>query len=279
MQDKVCLITGATSGVGFMTAQALAQQGGRVILVGRDAGRGASSVERIKQATGNAAVDLLLADLSSQADIAKLAQRVQCRYERLDVLVNNAGAIFTKRHVSMDGVEMTLALNHLGYFLLTHLLLDILKASAPCRVVNVASSAHWRGRIRFDDLQGEKRFGGWQAYCQSKLANILFTYELANRLVGTHVTANALHPGFVATRFGHNNAGVMAQLIRAAQVLAISPEQGAETIIYLSASPEVEGVSGKYFVNKHETRSSPRSYDAAIAKALWHMSEAMVGLS
>lgn len=278
MQGKVCLITGATSGIGFVTAQALAQQGAHVVLVGRDATRGANSVAQIQRATGNDAVDLLLADLSSQADTSKLAETFQHRYERLDVLVNNAGAIFTQRQMSVDGLEMTLALNHLGYFLLTHLLLDMLKRSAPCRIVNVASSAHRRGRIHLDDLQGERTYNGWRAYCQSKLANVMFTYELANRLKDTHVTVNALHPGFVATRFGHNNAWVKAQLIRAVQMLAISAEKGAETTIYLSTAPEVEGVSGTYFVNKHKVRSSPQSYDAAIGKALWHMSEAMVGV-
>jgi retinol dehydrogenase 12 len=278
MQGKVCLITGATSGIGFVTAQALARQGARVVLVGRDATRGANSVVQIQRATGNDAVDFLLADLSSQADIAKLAETFQHRYERLDVLVNNAGAIFTQRQMSVDGLEMTLALNHLGYFLLTHLLLDMLKRSAPCRIVNVASSAHRRGRIHLDDLQGERTYNGWRAYCQSKLANVMFTYELANRLKETQVTANALHPGFVATRFGHNNAWVKAQLIRATQMLAISAEKGAETMIYLSTAPEVEGVSGTYFVNKREVRSSPQSYDAAIGKALWHVSEAMVGV-
>lgn len=279
MQGKVCLITGATSGIGFATAQALAQQGAQVVLVGRDATRGANSVAQIKQATGNDAVDLLLADLASQADIAELARTFQHRYERLDVLVNNAGAVFTERQLSVDGYEMTLALNHLGYFLLTHFLLDILKASAPCRIVNVASSAHRRGRIHLDDLQGERAFNGWRAYCHSKLANVMFTYELANRLQGTQVTANALHPGFVATRFGHNNGGIRAQFIRAAQLLASSAEKGAETIIYLSTSAEVEGVSGKYFVNKRDVPSSPRSYDAATGKALWQVSEAMTGAS
>jgi NAD(P)-dependent dehydrogenase (short-subunit alcohol dehydrogenase family) len=278
MQGKVCLITGATSGIGLVTAQAIAQQGAQVVLVGRDATRGANSVAQIKQATGNDAVNLLLADLSSQADIAALARTFQHRYTRLDVLINNAGAIFTERQVSVDGYEMTFALNHLGYFLLTYLLLDLIKASAPSRIVNVASNAHWRGRIRFDDLQGQRQFGGWRAYCQSKLANLMFTYELASRLQDTHVTANALHPGFVATRFGHNNAGLKALFIRATQVLAISAEKGAETLIYLATSPEVEGVSGKYFVNKREVRSSPQSYDATMSRALWHVSETMLGL-
>jgi NAD(P)-dependent dehydrogenase (short-subunit alcohol dehydrogenase family) len=173
---------------------------------------------------------------------------------------------------------MTWALNHLGYFLLTHRLLDMLKDSEPSRIVNVASSAHRRGRIHLDDLQGERTFGGWRAYCQSKLANIMFTYELANRLQNTQVTANALHPGFVATRFGHNNAGLSAKLLRATQVLAISSEKGAETIVYLASAPEVEGTNGKYFVNKRAVRSSPRSYDASVARTLWQHSETMVGL-
>lgn len=279
MRDKVCLITGATSGIGFVTAQALAQRGATVVMVGRDAARGADSVNRVKRATGNDAVDLLLADLSSQAQIADLAQTFLRRYDHLDVLINNAGAIFTERQMSVDGVEMTFALNHLGYFLLTHFLLDVLKSSAPSRIVNVASRAHEGGRIHFDDLQGERRYGGWRAYCQSKLANILFTYELARRLQDTQVTANVLHPGFVATRFGHNNTGAMAWLIRAAQVMAISEERGAETMIYLASSPEVEGVSGKYFVNSRETRSSSQSYDTAIAKGLWQVSETMAGLT
>ncbi len=279
MQDKVCLITGATSGIGLVTAQALAQRGATVVMAGRDETRGAEGVDQVKKATGNDAVDLLLADLSSQAQIAELAQTFQRRYDRLDVLVNNAGAIFTERQVSAEGIEMTFALNHLGYFLLTHLLLDILKSSAPSRIVNVASRAHQGGRILFDDLQGERRFSGWRSYCQSKLANILFTYELAERLKGTQVTANVLHPGFVATRFGHNNTGVMAWLIRAAQMMAISNERGAETMIYLATSPEVAGVSGKYFVNNRETQSSSQSNDTAVAQGLWQVSETMVGMT
>ncbi len=279
MQGKVCLITGATSGIGLVTAQALAQRGAHVVLVGRDATRGANSVEQIKHATGNDTVDLLLADLSSQADLNALAQTFRQRYERLDVLVNNAGALFTERQVSADGLEMTFALNHLGYFILTHRLLDILRASAPCRIINVASSAHQRGRIHLEDLQGEHTYGGWRAYCQSKLANIMFTYALAKRLQGTQITANTLHPGFVATRFGHNNSGLKAKFLRAAQVLAINSEKGAETMIYLSSSPEVASVSGKYFVNKHDVPSSSRSYDEAIATALWQTSETMASLN
>jgi NAD(P)-dependent dehydrogenase (short-subunit alcohol dehydrogenase family) len=232
---------------------------------------------RITQATGNARVELLLADLSVQAQVHQLAEAVQRRFNRLDVLLNNAGALFTKRLVSADGLEMTLALNHLGYFLLTRLLLDTLKASAPARIINVASNAHHGARINFVDVQGEHHYGGWRAYCQSKLANILFTYELASRLEGTGITANAVHPGFVATGFGRNNRGLVALFMRLAQLTALSPERGAETLIYLAASPEVAGVTGKYFVNKRPVQSSPMSYHAATAQRLWQLSEQLVG--
>jgi NAD(P)-dependent dehydrogenase (short-subunit alcohol dehydrogenase family) len=272
-------VTGATSGIGLITAQALAQQGAIVVLVGRDPNRGAAAVERITRATGNDAISLVLADLSSQAQIVQLAQEFHDHFDRLDVLVNNAGALFARRKVSVDGIEMTLALNHLGYFLLTHLLLDTIKASANARIVNVASGAHRAGHIDFDDLQGERRYGGWRAYCQSKLANILFTYELAARLAGTGVTANVLHPGFVATNFGHNNGGPFAWLIRIAQVAALSPQQGADTVIHLAASPDVADFTGRYFIKKRAVQSSKESYDKSIGLRLWQVSENMLGLS
>ena len=278
IHGKLCLVTGATSGIGLVTAQALAQQGATVVLVGRDPKRGAAAVERITRETGNDAVSLILADLSSQAQIVQLAQEFHDHFDRLDVLVNNAGALFAKRQLSVDGFEMTLALNHLGYFLLTHLLLDTIKASPHARIVNVASGAHRAGHIDFDDLQGERRYGGWRAYCQSKLANILFTYELTARLEGTGVTANVMHPGFVATKFGHNNSGPFAWLIRGMQVAALSPQQGAETIIHLAASPEVADITGGYFIKKRAVRSSRESYDKSIANRLWQISEEMVGL-
>jgi NAD(P)-dependent dehydrogenase (short-subunit alcohol dehydrogenase family) len=278
MQGKVCLVTGATSGIGAVTAHALARQGATVVVVARQAERGTATVRHIMQQTGQANVALLLADLSAQAQVRQLAAAFQRRFDRLDVLLNNAGALFTKRLLSADGLEMTLALNHLGYFLLTHLLLDTLKASAPARIVNVASNAHHQGQINFADLQGEHRYGGWRAYCQSKLANILFTYELARRLHGTDVTANAVHPGFVATGFGHNNQGVLARLIRLAQLTALSPEQGAETLIYLASSSEVAGVTGKYFVKKRPVQSSRASYNQAVAQRLWHISAQLTGL-
>jgi NAD(P)-dependent dehydrogenase (short-subunit alcohol dehydrogenase family) len=278
MQGKVCLVTGATSGIGMVAAQALALQGATVVIVARHAERGTATVHRITQATGNTHVELLLADLSAQAQVRHLAVAFQRRFDRLDVLLNNAGAIFTKRLLSTDGLEMTLALNHLNYFLLTHLLLDTLKASAPARIVNVASNAHHGGQINFADLQGEHHYSGWRAYCQSKLANILFTYELTRRLGGTNVTANTVHPGFVATGFGRNNHGVFGLFIRLAQLTALSPAQGAETLIYLAASPAVAGVTGEYFVKKRSVKSSNASYDQAVARRLWQLSEQMTGL-
>jgi NAD(P)-dependent dehydrogenase (short-subunit alcohol dehydrogenase family) len=278
MQGKVCLVTGATSGLGMVAAQALALQGATVVIVARHAERGTATVHHITQATGNTHVELLLADLSVQAQVRHLAVAFQRRFDRLDVLLNNAGAIFTKRLLSADGLEMTLALNHLNYFLLTHLLLDTLKASAPARIVNVASNAHHGGQINFADLQGERHYSGWRAYCQSKLANILFTYELTRRLGGTNVTANTVHPGFVATGFGRNNHGVFGLFIRLAQLTALSPAQGAETLIYLAASPAVAGVTGEYFVKKRSVKSSNASYDQAVARRLWQLSEQMTGL-
>ena len=278
MDGKICLITGATSGIGLVTAQALAQRGATVVVVARNPNRGAAVVARIIQETGNEAIELLTADLSSQAQITQLAQTVQRRFDRLDVLVNNAGAMFTQRQISVDGIEMTFALNHLGYFLLTHLLLALLQATGAARIVNVASNAHWPGRIHFDDIQGEHRYGGWRAYCQSKLANVLFTYELASHLVGTDVTANVLHPGFVATNFGMYNTGVLPRLIRIGQMFALSPTRGAETTIYLATASEVADLTGLYFVKKRAVRSSPASYDQTTARRLWQLSEGMAGL-
>ena len=278
MHGKVCLVTGATSGIGRVTAQALAQQGATTIGIARNHERGMSTVQRIRQATGNPQVEMMLADLSAQADIRRLAHEVQHRYPRLDVLVNNAGALFSRRAVSPDGIELTFALNHLAYFLLTHLLLDTLRASVPARIVNVSSDAHRHAHIHFDDLQGRRRYRGWGAYAQSKLANVLFTYELARRLDGTGLTANAVHPGFVATNFGRQNRGLAGLMFRALQVAAISPEQGAETIIYLATSPEVEGVTGQYFVKRRAVRSSHASYDVHAAQRLWQASTELVGL-
>ena len=279
MQGKICLVTGATSGIGRVTAQALAQQGATVVLVGRHPERTTATVSSIQQATGNPHVESLLADLSAQAQERQLAAEFQQRFPHLDVLLNNAGAFFSKRHVSVDGIEMTLALNHLAYFLLTHLLLDTLKATPAARIVNVSSDAHRKAQFDFTNPQGAQRYRGWPAYCQSKLANLLFTYELARRLAGTGITANAVHPGFVATGFGHNNRGLVALGVWLAQFTALSPEQGAESLIYLATSPEMAGVTGTYFVKKRAVESSAASYDQAAAQRLWQLSTELTGLS
>ena len=276
---KICMVTGATSGIGEVTARALAQMGATVIVVGRSAERGAAALNRIKQATGNSSVELMLADLSAQAQVRQLAQQFKRKYQRLDVLVNNAGAVFTKRQESVDGIEMTFALNHLGYFLLTNLLLDRLKVEdTPARIVNVSSAAHQRARMNFEDLQSRQGYDGWSAYGQSKLANLLFTYELA-RLEGTGVTVNALHPGVVATNFGESNRGVARLVMKSVHTVALSPAEGAQTVIYLASSPDVEGVTGKYFVKEKAVQSSEASYDQVAAQRLWQVSEELAGLA
>lgn len=278
LEGNVVLVTGATAGIGLETARALAQMGATVVGVGRSAERCAAAEAELRREAGAARVTYLRADLAARAEVRGLADEFWRRHRRLDVLVNNAGAYYARRQVSADGIELTWALNHLSYFLLTLGLLDILKASAPARIVNVSSGAHFGGRIHFDDLEGRRRYDGFAAYSQSKLANVLFTYELARRLAGAGVTVNALHPGFVATRFGHDNGGLMAAGMRLLQrLLARTPAQGAATSIYLASSPEVTGVTGKYFADEKEQASSPESYDAAAARRLWEVSEEMTG--
>ncbi len=272
MLAKNCLITGATSGIGLVTATELARQGAGVVLIGRNPQRCQVAVDDIRRQTGNDQVDYIVADLSSLEQIRRAASEFVARYPRLDVLVNNAGAFFWKRQESVDGIEMTLALNHLSYFLLTNLLLDVIKASAPARIINVSSDAHRGGSINFDDLQSRRRYAGFRVYAQSKLANVLFTYELARRLKGSDVTCNALHPGFVATNFAKNNGFLFRLFMPLAQLGALSPEEGARTSIYLASSPEVEGVSGKYFVREQAVPSAPLSYDEQIARRLWDVS-------
>lgn len=278
MQGKSCLVTGATGGIGLVTARELARQGARVVLVGRSRERCLAAVEGIRQQTGNTGVDFIVADLSSLEQIRRAASEFAARHDRLDVLVNNVGAFFWKRQESVDGIEMTFALNHLSYFLLTNLLLDMLRASAPARVVNVSSDAHRGAQMNFDDLQNRRRYAGFRVYAQSKLANVLFTYELARRLEGSSVTANALHPGFVATNFAQNNGFLFRLFMPLAQLSAISPEEGARTSIYLASSPEVEGVTGKYFVRQQAVQSSPASYDEQSARRLWDVSLELTGL-
>lgn len=276
MQGKVCLVTGATAGIGQETAKGLAQRGATVIVVGRNEEKTRGVVETLRQETGNASVEPMLADLSVQAQIHRLAEEFKSRYTRLDVLVNNAGAVMMSRQESSDGIEMTFALNHLNYFLLTTLLLDVLQASAPSRVIVVSSSAHQGGKMNWDNLLLTRRYNAWAAYSQSKLANVLFTYELARRLEGTGVTVNALHPGFVASNFISTNNGSWTRFVRRLlHMAAISVERGAETPIYLATSPEVEGVTGKYFVEKKAVRSTDASYDLEAQRRLWEVSEAM----
>lgn len=279
MKDKVCLVTGATAGLGKATARQLARQGATVIVVGRNREKSRATVDEIKQQTGNPNVESMLADLSVQKEVRALAEQFKSKYQSLNVLVNNAGAIFLRRQESADGIEMTFALNHLNYFLLTNLLLDTLKASAPARIINVSSRAHVRvPGLNFDDLQNRKGYAGQQVYGQSKLANVLFTYELARRLEGTRITVNALHPGFVATRFATNN-GVLARLARPLlDLFAISVEEGAQTMVYLATSPEVEGMTGKYFYRQQAIPSSPASYDEEAARRLWEITATMSGL-
>jgi len=278
MRGKVCLVTGGSAGIGKATALGLANMGATVIVVGRDRSRGEAGVTEIKQKSNNDAVDLMLADLSSQASIRRLAEDFKDRYQQLHVLISNAGVFISKRTVTVDGIETTFAVNHLAPFLLTNLLLDVLKASAPARIINITSSGERSGTINFDDLQGEGRYSGFRAYNQSKLAMILFTYELARKLEGTAVTVNCVHPGVVVTNLGRGSSGAFGLLLRLMRPFFSSPEKGAETPIYLASSPEVEGVSGKYFAKKAEAKSSERSYDTVTARRLWQVSAELTKL-
>ena len=275
MNGKICMITGANSGIGKSTALGLAKMGATILMVCRNTDKGKAAMDEIVKISGNESVDLMIADLSSQKSIRRLAQEFKERYKNLHALVNNAGLIIGKRSMTQDGIEATFALNHLAYFTLTDLLLDTLKDSAPSRIVNVSSEAHRRSNINFDDLGGEKRYREYIAYGQSKLANILFTYELARRLEGSGVSVNCLQPGFVRSNFGESSSGLFRFGVRLAKPFSISPEKGAETPIYLASSPEVEGISGKYFIKKKETRSSEETYDEEAAKRLWEISAEM----
>jgi NAD(P)-dependent dehydrogenase (short-subunit alcohol dehydrogenase family) len=278
MKNKICLVTGATSGIGFQTAKDLARLGMQVVVVGRNTEKSKSAVAQIHEQTGNAQVEFMLADLSSQKQIRALAGEFKKRYARLDVLVNNAGIVEMSRKESVDGIEMTLAVNHLAYFLLTDLLLDMLRASAPSRIVNVASALHAQGKINFEDLQNKQSYNPLVVYNRSKLKNILFTYELARRLEGTGVTANTLHPGGVRTNLVARNGGFFKWVVQPLfNLMATSVEEGARTVVYLASSAEVEDVTGKYFGKCKEWKSSPASYDGQAQKRLWKMSEEMVG--
>src|SRR6476620_8662744 len=280
MAGKSVLVTGVTGGIGMATAAALAALGARVGITGRDQARAAAAAAGIRAATGNPAVDVFAADMSVQAEVRRLAVQVTDTYPRLDVLVNNVGGFWAHRHVTADGLERTFALNHLASFLLTNLLLDRLTASAPARIVTVSSGAQARGRIDVDDLQGERNYSGQRAYSQSKLANVMFTYELARRLEGTGVTAPVGHPGVVRTGFGaEDHTAYFAGMIRVARLVMKSPAQGALTPVYLASSPEVEGITGRYYANRKPKTSSKASYDTTAAARLWRASAALTGMA
>src|ERR1700677_320496 len=273
MAGMSVLVTGGTGGIGKATATGLAALGARVGITGRDQARTEAAAAGIRAAAGSPVVDAFAADLSVQAGVRRLAAQVLETYPRLDVLVNNAGGFWAHRHVTADGLEHTFALNHLAPFLLTSLLLDRLTASAPARIVTVSSGAHARARIDFDDLQGERSYSGQRAYSQSKLANVMFTYELARRLDGTGVTATVLHPGVVRTSFGtEDQAAYLAAVIGVARLFIKTPAEGASTPVYLASSPQVEGITGRYFVNRKPKTSSKASYDTAAAARLWQVS-------
>jgi NAD(P)-dependent dehydrogenase (short-subunit alcohol dehydrogenase family) len=278
LEGRTCLVTGATSGIGEETAAGLARRGARVILVARDRERGEASVARVRTKTGNRAVELLLADLASQVEIRELAGQVLDRCPSLHVLVNNAGVVHLSRETTVDGFETTFAVNHLAYFLLTRLLLDRLVESRPARIVNVASNGHKFGKLDFDDLQSERKYSWMRVYATSKLANVLFSYELGRRLAGTGVTVNCLHPGAVSTGLGLNNGRLGHIVIPLLRPFFLTPEAGARTSIYLASSEGVENVSGKYFVKCTPRPSSPDSYDEAIARRLWEKSSELTRL-
>jgi NAD(P)-dependent dehydrogenase (short-subunit alcohol dehydrogenase family) len=280
MAGKVALITGGTGGIGKATAIGLATMGARVGITGRDLARAEQAASDIRTASANPAVDAFAADLASQTEVHRLAVAILAAYPRLDVLVNNVGGFWAHRHSTADGLERTFALNHLASFLLTNLLLDRLKASAPARVVTVSSGAQSMGRIDFDDLQGARNYSGQRAYNQSKLANIMFTNELAHRLEGTGVTANSVHPGVVRTNFGaEDQAWFFTVISRVARPLLKTPAKGAQTSIYLASSPEVDGVSGRFFVNRMPKTPNKVAYDTKMTARLWDVSADLVGMT
>jgi NAD(P)-dependent dehydrogenase (short-subunit alcohol dehydrogenase family) len=278
MQGKTVLITGANQGIGKASAIALGKLGAKLVLVCRNADKGRAAVADIQQ-EGARDVELMVGDMGSQADVRRVAGEFKAKHDRLDVLLNNAGVLVTSRRTTVDGIEETFAVNHLGYFLLTHLLLDVLKASGPSRIVSVSSEAHRRGKMRWEDLEWKSgKYSAMAVYSQSKLANILFTRELAHRLAGSRVTANCLHPGVIASGFGHTYGGVFSVVLRVASPFLITPEKGARTSVYLASSPEVEGVSGKYFDKCKPRQPNAEALAEGAPERLWAISETMTGL-
>ena len=266
------MVTGGNSGVGKETAVGLASLGGNVVIVCRNKNKGEAAWAEVKAKSGNENIHLMLADLSSLKSVRDLADAFKSKYDKLNVLVNNAGEILSRRHVTVDGLERTFSSNHLGHFLLTNLLLDVIRDSAPARILNITSESHRGAKIHFNDLQGEK-YSAFRAYGQAKLANVLFTYELAKKLEGTGVTANCLHPGVVRTGFGHDDSGLMSLVIWIASPFFMSAEKAARAVTKLATSHELESMSGKYFSKVKEARSSEESYDEETARHLWRVSE------
>ena len=274
MEGRTCLITGGSDGIGYVAARELARMGARVVIVGRNAAKTDGAVQRIVEETGNSRIDGVLADLSSQVQVRRVASEALDLLPRIDVLLNNAGALFLSNSRSVEGLEMTFALNHIGYFLLTNLLLERLRESAPARVINVSSSSHWSpGKFKMEDLPKPGSNRGYRAYGRSKLCNILFTYELARRLEGTDITVNALHPGLVRTNIARNNGPLGRVVNFFIGARGVNADKGAETLVYLASSPEVDRITGKFFIDCKAVSSSELSYDTELAARLWDMSD------
>jgi retinol dehydrogenase 12 len=274
MKDKVCLITGATSGIGYVTALELAKKGATVVVCGRDEEKTANVVIQIRSKSNNPNVDFLLADLSDFDQVRKLAEEFKIAYPRLDVLVNNAGGIFRYFDLNRQKIEMTMALNHFSVFLLTGLLIDVLKASAPSRIINVSSMAHKMGKNQFEEFYNESNYKAFNAYANSKLALMHFTFELSKRLEGSRVTANAMHPGWVKSAFSKDyQTGFIGLMDKMLSPIQLTPEQGAETIVYLASSVEIANVSGQYFIKMKQSTPSNAAMQSEISKELWNLSE------
>jgi NAD(P)-dependent dehydrogenase (short-subunit alcohol dehydrogenase family) len=278
MQGKVVVITGATSGIGQVAAERLAGMGARLVLVARDKKRGEAALARLRQLAPAVSHSIHYADLSRMAEMKRVAAEIATAEPRIDVLINNAGALFGSRQLTEDGLELTFATNHMSYFVLTHLLRERLAAAAPSRVVSTSSDAHKGAKLDFNDLQSANKYRGFPVYGRSKLCNILFTSELARRWAGTGITANCLHPGFVATRFGDESGGLFSFVVRVAKVVAISPEKGAETIVYLASSDEVANVNGQYFYKCRPATPTKEARDEEAAKRLWAETARLAGV-
>lgn len=276
VSGKQCIVTGATNGIGRVTALELARAGANVTIISRNEQRCKATKEMIREETGQT-VEYIVADLSSQSDIRRAVEEYKAKHDKLHILINNAGAYIHEHTETADGIEKTFALNHLGYFLLTNLLLDTIKASAPARIISVSSLMHRYGNIDFDDIHSTRQYRGMKAYAMSKLANVLFTNELAERLNGTGVTANSLHPGIVNTGFGMGEDGKRTG-VTVMNSMSISPEKGAQTSIFLATSPEVSGITGKYWSKKKQVSTSKAAQDVSARKRLWKISEEMTGL-